>query len=91
MGQNVFLSPFLYSKSLRLFLQTRGCCTYAAANTQEQEAQVSMKVHEMEADSAEGKQYFGWSSFCRPITAQCLYDLPFPLPALMSCLEHNAS
>lgn len=32
-----------------------------------------------------GKQYFGWSSFCRPIRPQCLYDLPLPLPAFM-CL-----
>lgn len=86
MGPNVFLSLFfLHTRSWRLFLRTRGCCTYAVANTQEQEATVSMKVHEMEADSAEGKQYFGWSSFWWPIRPQCLYDLPLPLPAFM-CL-----
>lgn len=84
-GQNVFLSLFFHTRSWRLFLQTRGCCTYAVANTQEQEATVSMKVHEMEADSAKGKQYFGWSSFWWPIRPQCLYDLPLPLPAFM-CL-----
>lgn len=76
---------FFHIRSERLFLQTRGCCTYAAANTQEQEAKASMKVHEMEADSNKGKQYFGWSSFWRPIRPQCLYDLPLPLPAFM-CL-----
>lgn len=83
----VYFCPsfFLRTRSCRLFLQTRGCCTYAAANTQEQEATVSMKVHEMEADSAMGKQYFGWSSFWWPIRPRCLYDLPLPLPAFM-CL-----
>lgn len=81
----ISVPPFLYTKSWRLFLQTRGCCTYVAANTQEQEATVSMKVHEMEADSAKGKQYFGWSLFWWPIRPQCLYDLPLPLPAFM-CL-----
>lgn len=86
MEQNVFLSPFfLHTKCWRLFLQTTGCCTYVAANTQEQEATASMKVYEMEADSAEGKQYFGWSSSWWPIRPQCLYDLPLPLPAFM-CL-----
>lgn len=39
----------------------------------------------MEADSAKGKQYFGWSSFWWPIRPQCLYDLALPLPAFM-CL-----
>lgn len=87
MGQNVFLSLFsVYTRSWRLFLQTKGCFTYAVANTQEQEATVSMKVHEMEADSAKGKQYFGWSSFWWPIRPQSLYDLPLPLPAFI-CLE----
>lgn len=42
-----------------------------------------MKVHEMEADSGEGKQYFGLGSFWRPIRPQCLYDLALPLPAFM--------
>lgn len=83
--RELFLSLFFHIRSKRLFLQTRGCCTCAAANTQEQEAKASMKVHEMEADSNKGKQYFGWSSFWRPIRPQCLYDLPLPLPAFM-CL-----
>lgn len=42
-----------------------------------------MKVHEMEADSGEGKQYSGPGSFWRPIRPQCLYDLALPLPAFM--------
>lgn len=83
-GQHVFLSlSFLHTRSSRLFLQTKGCCTYAAANTLEQEATVSMKVHEMEADSAEGKQYFGKGSFCWPIRLRGLDDLALPLPAFM--------
>lgn len=79
-----FFLFFIYTRSWRLFLQTRGCCTCTMANTQEQEARVSMKVQEMEADSTKGKQYFGWNSFWWPIRPQCQYDLPLPLPAFMS-------
>jgi len=93
MGTECISVPLiLHTTSRRLFLQNRGCCTYAAANTQEQEATISMKVHEMEADSATGKQYLGWSSFWWPIRPKCLYDWPLPLPAFMCvscCVEHN--
>lgn len=86
MGQNVFLSLLFFTQGPGdYFYRLGGCCTSAVANTQEQEATVSMKAHEMEADSAEGKQYFGWSSFWWPIRPQCLYDLALPLPAFM-CL-----
>lgn len=86
-GDRMYFCPsfFLHTRSWRLFLQTRGCCTHGVANTLEQEATVSMKVHEMEADSGKGKQYFGWGLFWWPIRPRCLYDLPLPLPAFM-CL-----
>lgn len=86
MRQNVFLSFFFFhARSWRLFLQTRGCCTSTVANTQEQEANVSMKVHKIEADRAQGKQWFCWGSFWWPIRSPSLHDLPLPLPAFM-CL-----
>lgn len=45
MQEAFFFFFFFHTRSRRLFLETRGCCTSAAANTQEQEANVSMKVH----------------------------------------------
>lgn len=85
MRENVFLSFFFHTRSWRLFLQTRGSCTSAVANTQEQEGNVSMKVHKIEADRAQGKQSFGRGSFWWPIRSPSLYDLALPLPAFM-CL-----
>lgn len=93
-GQNVFLSLSFFTQGPGdYFYRLGGCCTYAAANTQEQEATVSMKVHEMEADSAKGKQYFGWSSFWWPIRPHCLVWFTTSSTCFYvfggCCVEHN--
>lgn len=87
MRENVFLSFFFFfpHKVLEIICTDEGCCTSAVANTQEQEANVSMKVHKIEADRAQRKQSFGGGSFWWPIRSPSLYDLPLPLPTFM-CL-----